>query len=219
MLEVLAQQRKSAAPGGDIGDLTFISLDSVNSYSNLAKACGITTGTVTGDNRFLRYFSSGLNKEVLVPIKGVVTDISFDALRSLGLVDGKEITFAGNNYLARFIRGANVGDDGKLPTSGFDYSTYPNNELFAFCEYNKIFCPVVNMSGSSPEGIVYGSQAKYALSEFGFGSATRANSTFCLNYNSNNVLLRGSSNPNFSGQRGRASTSTYWAYRPILIPI
>ncbi len=216
MLEALGGSLKNNSSNGPY---KYLGEGNIGNYSDLYQAAGLPVGsTIITGQAFLRYYSQGEAKNCIVPKTGIAVNISFDALLQAGLVTGKYITFNGKNYFARLIRGANT-----LPLDQMvsvpDSTIYPAGAVFDFCEFNLLFNPIIDITGKSPEGMVYGDQWKYKPSDLGFITARQANSTFCANYNSSNALLRGSTDQRFAAMRGRGGTSTYWSFRPILFEV
>jgi len=201
-----------------IGPYTYLDEGSYGNYSDLYQALGLSGGNVTSSQAFLRYYSQAEKKNCIMPKVAVAVNVSFNSLMAVGLVEGRKVNFAGKEYFARLIRGANT-----LPVDAMqqvaDSTIYPAGAIFNFCEFNLLFNPIISMSGTSPEGMVYGEQAKFSPAALGFGSARSGNSTICANYNASNVLLRGSTDHRFAAMRGRGGTSTYWSFRPILFEV
>lgn len=216
MLEALGGSTKNNSSNGPY---KYLGEGNIGNYSDLYQALGLPVGsTIITGQAFLRYYSQEEAKNCIVPKTGIAVNISFNTLLQAGLVAGKNITFNGKNYFARLIRGANtlpLDQMGSVP----DSTIYPAGAVFNFCEFNLLFNPIIDMSGKSPEGMAYGDQWKYQPGDLGFITARQANSTFCANYNSSNVLLRGSSDQRFAAMRSRGTTSTYWSLRPILFEI
>lgn len=216
MLEALGGSTKNNLSNGPY---KYLGEGDLGNYSDLYQALGLPAGpTIINGLTFLRYYSQDEAKNCIVPKKSIAVNITFNTLLQTGLVLGKNITFNGKNYFARLIRGANtlpLDQMGSVP----DSTIYPAGSVFNFCEFNLLFNPIIDMSGKSPEGMTYGDQWKYQPGDLGFISARQGNSTFCANYNSSNVLLRGSTDQRFAAMRSRSTASIYWSLRPILFEI
>lgn len=215
MLESLLSAKKVGSP--TTGEYTFLGEEAVGLYPDL-NAASAQWGSGFGGNIFLKYYSHLEDKNCYIPKKVISINGITGELVTKGLAVGKEITFNKRRFFCRLIRGANTDPINSMPAQS-DVTVYPNVPLFAFSEFNWLFNPIVNMAGTSPEGMVYGSAAKYALADLGFGGATNGNATICGNYRTGQMLLRGSSNQLWAGMRSQSQQNAYWAYRPILFEL
>lgn len=213
MIELLLA---TASPGVvNNGDFAFAGEVSLDSYASVFSALGLSGGTVFTGTAYLSYGYMG--KRCYVPKKPIASNLPYNTLLTAGLADGATIPFAGGTYLVRFIRGmADAVDKNTLPTFT-DGGSYPNNATFANAEWARLIAPIVNRSGASPEGIPYGTAARYSVADLGFGNAVQGNATMCAEHDSSNFLIRGSNDENYIYRRSRTTASAYWALRPLLI--
>lgn len=183
-------------------------------YADVKAALGATTGAWVSGNAWLKYQLG--TKTVYLAKKCIATQISFDTLNGYGMVDGRIINLGGVDYLCRLPRGGTPPYLNALPSFA-DVNPYPANALFSYAEFMRLLAPIINKSGSSAEGIPFGTSAKISTVNLGFASATAGNSTICAEHTSGAMLLRGSTDERFAGVRSRSTTSTYWGFRPLLI--
>ncbi len=181
----------------------------------LAAAVDLSQGTVFNNNTAWLKFSLD-DKILLVPKKPLRYNVSWDHLNALGIVAGsKQITIGVHTYKIRLIRGSNQSPSTRpSPPNKYDAAQSNNSE------WNRLFYPIVDKAGTSPEGIVYGKWAKYPTVEFGIQETlpTTGVLNWCqeMTTDVNVAVMRGYQGVNWFHGGHANSTDAGFGWRPVL---
>lgn len=189
----------------------------VGTYTDIATACGMTTGTLMPNLPLLSFKPNDRDETWYVPKSVIRHTFSLELPFELGIAKGKEVVINGVVYTVRLLRGAT----GTVVNHGLNSAYYYTaNDEYINSEFNKMFYPILGLAGSSVEGIPYGTQAKYTQIEIGFSSAggTAQASVMQEREIQNNyyLIVQGSNGlRNRIVRTGGAVSGTGW--RPVLI--
>lgn len=201
MLEALLNSGIKDGYIGQVSGANFIT------YGGLSNLVGYSEGTLYTDQGWLSFIYNGKLTRVA---KGAVRyHITHAGLNALGLVSGKNVMINGESWTVRLIKG----------TDGTPFSTESNVKI-ANSEWNRLFYPIVNTpTGVSPEGIVYGSQAKLSLTEIGMSGSALGRATICQELSTGGLIVnRGFTSATLIALRSdAASVDDGRGWRPILI--
>lgn len=201
MLELLMADQAKGGYLGQVSSADFIS------YADLSQLVGYTEGNLNTDEGWLSFMFEGKLTRVA---KGAVRyHVTHAAMRTLGLVDGKDVVIDGQLWTVRLIKG----------TDGTPFSSESNVKI-ANSEWNRLFYPIVSSpTGTSPEGIVYGSQAKLSPTSIGMAGSALGRATICKELSSGGLMVgRGFTSVTLIALRSdAASVDNGRGWRPMLI--
>ncbi|QPI18095.1 hypothetical protein POP15_047 [Pectobacterium phage POP15] len=201
MLEILMADHTKEGYIGQVDSADFIS------YADLSQLVGYSEGNLNTDVGWLSFMVDG--KLVRVAKGAVRYYVTHAAMSALGLVDGKDVVIDGQLWTVRLING----------TDGTPFSSEANVKI-ANSEWNKLFYPIVSSpTGTSPEGIVYGSQAKLSPASIGMAGSGQGRATICRELSSGGLIVnRGFTSVTLIAIRSDAgSVDNGRGWRPILI--
>lgn len=146
---------------------TFLREETGPAFSDVVTAADITGGTVRNGTAWLRFKENASGQEWIVAKTPVVYGVTMANLDSLNVFLGKNIAVGGVNYFCRSIGMTKTGSFTSADVANGANATVTSDNFLAMSEFNQMFYPILDITGTSVDGIRFGTSAKYTTTDIG----------------------------------------------------